>query len=281
MASHTDPSVSRLLTLSNTDVQLAVPEDDIAPILSSPPFVQISGLFNTRDLGLVPGSRIRPGLAFRSGSLEGIDEKGRQALFYTLGIKSIFDLRSPGEREKCPEPHIPGIESVWVPNAYNNTIDIRDFVEGGGERGYCKMYMDMMEVYAPTMKVVLQHVRDRPGEPFLFHCALGRDRTGILAGLLMSLAGADEQTVTLDYMLTRIGSEPVREILLERAKHDNNCESGLDVPAFYNLCSLRVSTWELFVSEVKAKYGGFEKYVTCRLEIAEDDLDQIKKNLRA
>lgn len=60
---------------------------------------------------------------------------------------------------------------MWIPNSFSNTIDINDFVSGGGEEGYCKMYMDIMEIYAPTLKIVLEHVRDRPQEPFLFHCA--------------------------------------------------------------------------------------------------------------
>ena len=47
--------------------------------------------------------------------------------------------------------------------------------------------------------------------------AAGRDRTGVLAGLLLTLAGAAPDVVMLDYMLSRIGYEPMRAQLLDFA----------------------------------------------------------------
>lgn len=101
-----------------------------------------------------------------------------------------------------------------------------------------------------------------------------------MAGLLESIAGAEDETVLLDYMLTRIGSEPVRELLLERAIHDNGCPEGLDDPAFNNLCSLRPITWQLFVKQIESKYGGFRGYVVDTLGFSELELEHIIGNLR-
>ncbi|KAF9880868.1 tyrosine phosphatase [Colletotrichum karsti] len=165
------PVASRLIELAETDVRYAIPKSELDSILSASPFVHVSGTFNTRDIGQLPGSPIRPGYIFRSGSLESLDETGKRQLTNQLGIKKIFDLRADHERERYPEPNIPGVENVWLPNSYSNTINIGDFVSGGGEEGYCKMYMDIMEVYASTFKSVLEHVRAQPGKPFLFHCA--------------------------------------------------------------------------------------------------------------
>ncbi|KAE9570742.1 Tyrosine-protein phosphatase [Colletotrichum fructicola] len=279
MASDSDYSPAQLLEHAQTDVRLPVAEPLLSAILSRPPFINVAGTFNTRDAGLVPGSPIRQGYVFRSGALENLEDIGKEQIAGQLGIKRIFDLRTSYEREKYPEPDVPGVNITWIPNSYSNTVDINDYVNGGGEEGYCKMYMDIMETYAPTMKTVLEHVRDRPQEPFLFHCALGRDRTGILSGFLLSLAGANAETIALDYMITRIGSEPVRELLLQRAIEEHNY--NFDVPVFHNLCSLRLSTWQLFTREVTAKYGGFEKYAMVRLGFSRDEVERIAGHLRA
>jgi protein tyrosine/serine phosphatase len=106
----------------------------------------------------------------------------------------------------------------------------------------------------------------------------GRDRTGVVAGLLLSLAGASSETVALDFLLSRIGTEPAREQLLGFALKGSGAES-IDAPGFHNLCSLRVSCWEAFVRAVESEYGGFEGYVTATLGFSEDDLVKIKANL--
>ncbi|KAH0427515.1 tyrosine phosphatase [Colletotrichum camelliae] len=301
MASDSDYSPAQLLEHAQTDVRLPVAEPFLSTVLARPPFINVAGTFNTRDVGLVPGSPIRKGYVFRSGALETLDDVGKQQIADQLGIKRIFDLRTSREREKYPEPDVPGVDIMWIPSSYTNTVDIDDFVSGGGEEGYCKMYMGIMEIYAPTMKTVLEHVRDRPQEPFLFHCArelpplmsrrdlqlsltntyskVGRDRTGILAGFLLSLAGANAETIALDYMLSRIGSDPVRELLLQRAIEDNNCD--FDVPVFHNLCSLRLSTWQLFMKQVEDTYGGFEKYAMVNLGFSQDEMERIVGHLRA
>ncbi|KAH6962353.1 tyrosine phosphatase [Ilyonectria sp. MPI-CAGE-AT-0026] len=279
MASSPDITVAQLLKLAETDVDKPIHEGDVAAVLSNPPFLRVSGTFNARDLGRVPGSPIRPGYAFRSGMLECSVANNLAALAQTHGIKWVFDLRSDIEQQQSPDPDIMGTRKVWLPNLHEEPVDVRDFISGDGKEGYRKMYMNIMEAYGPSFKAILEHVRDRPEEPFLFHCTFGRDRTGIAAGLLMSLAGASVETVALDYMLTRVGSEPVHEMLLTRALLETGCED-IEAPGFYNLCSLRMTSWDAFLNELQSVYGGFEGYVTSHLGFSKNEVEQIKKNLQ-
>lgn len=297
MASSSDITVAQLLKLAETDVDKPIPEGDVAAVLSNPPFLRISGTFNTRDLGRVPGSPIRPSYAFRSGMLECSGPNNLAALAQTHGIKWVFDLRSEIEQQQSPDPDIMGTRKVWIPNLHEEPVDVRDFISGDGEEGYRKMYMNIMGAYGPSFRAILEHVRDRPEEPFLFHCTckhspellvrtwrltiskVGRDRTGIAAGLLMSLAGGSAETVALDYMLTRLGSEPVHEMLLTRALLETGCED-IEAPGFYNLCSLRMTSWDAFLKELQSVYGGFEGYVTSHLGFSKNEVEQIKKNLQ-
>ncbi|KAG7284912.1 hypothetical protein NEMBOFW57_009527 [Staphylotrichum longicolle] len=108
------PTEADLLTLAQTDVyQQPVPPSSLLAALSQPPFVHVPGTFNTRDLGLLTGSPIRPGLIYRSGGfLAGLSVSGKAALANTLRIKKIFDLRSVKEHERQPDPEIDGVERV-------------------------------------------------------------------------------------------------------------------------------------------------------------------------
>lgn len=107
----------------------------------------------------------------------------------------------------------------------------------------------------------------------------GRDRTGVMAGLLQSLAGAEPEDVRFDYMLSRIGTETARERLLRYARIGTGITTD-NSPGFNNLCSLRTSCWDAFVAGVQEKHGGWEGYVTGTLGFSDDDLGKIKTNLR-
>lgn len=84
--------------------------------------------------------------------------------------------------------------------------------------------------------------------------------------------------IILDYLLSRIGSEPVRVDLLNFAQAGTNAPSH-DHPGFYNLCSLRHSSWNAFIEGVQQEYGGFEQFVRNSLGFSDDDLDKIRANL--
>ncbi|KAI1133425.1 protein-tyrosine phosphatase-like protein [Nemania abortiva] len=268
-----------LIKLAGTDVNTALAPEQYGPVITSAPFVFVDGTFNTRDLGLVPNSPLRANYAFRSGTLGGLTDNGKAVLTGKLGVKRVFDLRSPEERTSMPDPHIDGVENTWIQSSRpDSKPDLNRFVAGEGEAGYEDMYLEVIEVYAESWKAILEHVRDRPQDPFLVHCTAGRDRTGVFGGLLLALAGASEDAIATDWQLSRIGTEPVRAMLLEFARKGTDAY-GDNQPGFYNLVNLKKSCWGAFVKALEKQYGGFEGFVTGELGFSQDDLAKIKRNL--
>lgn len=106
----------------------------------------------------------------------------------------------------------------------------------------------------------------------------GRDRTGIVAGLLLTLAGASPETVALDFLLSRIGTEPAREQLVALAMQGSGAK-GVDASGFHNLCNLKLSCWQAFVKATEQEHGGFQGYVTGTLGFSDGDLARIRRNL--
>jgi hypothetical protein len=109
----------------------------------------------------------------------------------------------------------------------------------------------------------------------------------------LTLAGAAPDTIALDYMLSRIGSEPVRDELEKFArmgagvparKADDSPEAIAAAivatpPGFLNLINLRVVCWNAFLEALDKEHGGFEGYVTKALGFSDADVATIKKHL--
>lgn len=107
----------------------------------------------------------------------------------------------------------------------------------------------------------------------------GRDRTGVLAGLLHHLAGSKPEVGRNDYMLSRIGIEPARDQLLAFAMKTVGITDP-ETPGFYNLVDLRPEFWEAFLQGLNEEYGGWDGYVVKGLGLSEDDLAKVKSNLQ-
>lgn len=159
--------------LVRTDLREKLPPPIVAEILSSPPFVTIAGVTNVRDISSTrTAPNIRQGFAYRSGSLTKITGLGMRKLVVDVGVKTIFDLRKPSERERFPSPEIPGAETVWLAYAATpHKADLDAFSkDDGGISAFVDMYDDALKVLQPTFKAVFTHIRDQPQKPFLFHC---------------------------------------------------------------------------------------------------------------
>ncbi|KAJ3561851.1 hypothetical protein NPX13_g8785 [Xylaria arbuscula] len=107
----------------------------------------------------------------QSGALANLTDNGKAVLTGKLGVKRVFDLRSPEERARMPDPVIDGVENTWIQSSGpDSKPDLNTFIEGEGEAGYEAMYLEVIEMYADSLKAILEHVRDRPQDPFLIHC---------------------------------------------------------------------------------------------------------------
>lgn len=76
--------------------------------------------------------------------------------------------------------------------------------------------MAMLETHSAAFTVILKHLAAHPSKPFLFHCAAGKDHTGLLAFLLEEAAGSSLESANMDWALTRIGVEPLRDFLTKK-----------------------------------------------------------------
>lgn len=214
-----------LKAILSTPATQSIDADIVTSIVGSPPFISVSGLFNIRDLS-DDTIHLRPSYIYRSGTLERLTSRGAQTLSF-LGITHIFDLRSERECKSTPTPELPEFTVSWRPSTYDdptNPVRITSTTYQNvttGEYSLVQMYLDMLVSHRNSLKAVFEHILHHPDMPFLFHCTAGKDRTGLLAALILGLAEVDLDYVNHDYALTRVGVEPLREFLMQKWKATN------------------------------------------------------------
>jgi len=257
--------------------------------LSRHPFVPIAGVINVRDLGglpshLYPNLVTKPGYLYRSAELSGITDEGK-VQFKELGISQVFDLRSDTEIAKynTPGPSIEGVQISHVPvfktEDYSPEMMAKRYqlYASGKTEAFMELYSQILDHGGPSFGTILRHVRDRPTEPCLFHCTAGKDRTGVIAAILLKLAGVDNDAIAKDYALTRIGREPARAMIIERLNKEplfaSNSEAAL------NMFTCRDITMSAFLDLLDEKYSGAEGYVKRFTGLSDADIVTIRHNL--
>ncbi|KAG5350481.1 hypothetical protein C0989_010836 [Termitomyces sp. Mn162] len=200
----------------------------VAEVLSRAPFVTIDGVINVRDLGLYPsetnpGQITRPRLLYRSAELSGISEEGEQQL-KALNVCKVFDLRSDTEIRKynTPQPDIDGVEVLHTPvfrkEDYSPEMMAKRYqlYASGKTEAFMELYSQILDNGGSSFGTILRHIRDKPTEGCIFHCTAGKDRTGVIAAILLKLAGVNNSAIAEDYALTRVGREPARAMIMAR-----------------------------------------------------------------
>ena len=91
----------------------------------------------------------------------------------------------------------------------------RNYTCDEGTEGFRRAYADILEDGAPAYREVLTHLRDKPREPCLVHCTLGKDRTGLIVALVLQLVGVEDVVIAEEYALTEVGLVEWKETILE------------------------------------------------------------------
>jgi protein-tyrosine phosphatase len=166
------------------------------------------GCVNVRDLGGVPtqdGGETRFGVLVRADNVRKLTDAGWQALA-AHGVTRIVDLRWPEELAEDP-PREVEIDVVHVSllgemdSEYVDDVD--DYLEANDAVGYWgSFYEQMLEQYRENFAAVVAALADTPDGVALFHCAGGKDRTGLIAALVLRLAGVSNDEIAADYALT-------------------------------------------------------------------------------
>lgn len=264
--------------------------------------IPIDGVINFRDLGGYKaryGQHVRWGRVFRSAQLDRLSEQGIQDLA-ALDIKVVIDLRFGDETSRYPTitAAVPNAEILaWQDEAQGDTQSQSDAIKRAWrdslETKDPKQVREAMRVNYPKKLYSHQAIyrqmllRLAKGQtPLMFHCAAGKDRTGVAAALILSLLGVDDEQIVEDYLITQEVSH-----LLVDAWHAGGATGAEDYKDFQNSLARYPQTLvqpvfdadetyiRTLLEYVNSTYQSFERYAKQVLEIDDETLAQLRANL--
>jgi protein-tyrosine phosphatase len=235
-------------------------------------------VFNVRDLGGLPaagGGTVRSGLVFRADGVNRLDGDDLEVA-KELGLRTVVDLRTHGEvahRGRFPSEHVPVqwhhlpvLEQMWSERELAATDGAVAFLRD--------RYLDMLVEGGASIARTVELVADEA--PLLFHCSAGKDRTGVVAAVVLGLLGVAREDIADDYHLSAAAMDAFTAWIESELPEASDAMSKqpkeyLEAPAEAMLS---------FLAEVDRIHGSVEDLVL-QLGVAPATVDRLRATLLA
>jgi protein-tyrosine phosphatase len=218
------------------------------------------GCFNFRDLGGYPtvdGRRTRWRRLFRADGLGRLTESDFAALA-SLGIVTVIDLRTILEADTQGRFPTDRDGVAYHPLPLTDTLPGEEETPDWDSASFVsERYLSMLAEGTATVTSALGLLADPLNQPAVFHCSVGKDRTGVLAALVLGFLGVPDEIIVDDYALSYASMLEILAHLLERYP------DAAEIVERYRpvILSAEPASMAGFVAGVRAIYGSFEALV--------------------
>lgn len=246
----------------------------------------MEGVRNIRDLGGIPVSegRVARRRLIRSGSLHEATPRDLAELV-ALGVRTVIDLRSPAERHALGYrwPEVTVVAAPLVTDEQVAAIT-RGFETGTLTSRELEDWWSLTGVYeAPfehlgSIRTVFEVIGEADAhEAVLFHCRGGKDRTGLVAALVLEALGADRGEIFADFLASdgeRDGSIEAAEFRSLRVALEAR---GLSPRAISSLIGVRAEWLDRLIGGIEAQCGSVERYLTDSVGLGTGGLEELRR----
>ena len=248
-------------------------------------WIDMEGLVNLRDVGGIPtrdGGQIAAGRLLRSDNLQGLTLGDIDRLL-GIGLTDVVDLRSEFEVEsEGPGPlvshpavriHQHSLFREWregvgeekpdeaiedrpeeVPDEALPWVDLAPSIES--DHPVASVYLSYLVDRPDSILASLRHIGEAQGAT-LVHCAAGKDRTGTVVALALSVAGAEDAAIVDDYAASTERIAAIVDRLAGSRTYAENLK-GRSLSSHFTL----PETMEAFLSYVDSEFGGVQRLLT-------------------
>jgi protein-tyrosine phosphatase len=261
-------------------------------------WIDLDGLANLRDVGGIPtidGGKIVPGRLLRSDNLQSLTTADVDQLL-GLGLTDVVDLRSDYEAElEGPTPLAtsnvrihqfslfrewqvgvgepkPDVRPEVVPEEALPWIDLEPSIELDDQ--IASTYFSYVVDRPDSVLAALRTIARAPGAA-LVHCAAGKDRTGTVVALALSVADADRQAIIDDYAASSERVEGVIGRLMATSTYADNLE-GRPIASHLSHPETMIS----FLRYIDYTFGSVLQMLI-KMGWTADDTDQLRAKLRS
>ena len=229
-------------------------------------------VFNFRDLGgymTADGTTVKWRTVFRADGVHRLSVDDLRP----LGVRTVLDLRTPAELERgrfthdsIGYHHLPMLDETWNRESLDDDTDPVAFL--------ADRYVDMLATGRDAIARALQILADEESLPLVFHCAAGKDRTGVVAAIVLSVLGVSDDDIADDYSLSRLGMPRFKEWVI--ATYPEAADAMTEQPSAF--LAAPAEAMHLFLERVRAGYGSMHDYVA-DLGVTDDTLNAVRANL--
>jgi protein-tyrosine phosphatase len=253
-------------------------------------WIELEGAVNVRDLGGLPtsdGLRTAQAQLLRADNLQELSPSDVEKLVRDIGVTTVVDLRSSNElKSEGPAPldAVAGVRHTHhpvLPEVGSNTdvmaqallTKANDDSSRYPDDPVCGHYLGYLEDRPDQIVAALRSIAHSEGAA-LVHCAAGKDRTGVVVALALTVAGVRPEEVVDDYA----ASGDRTEAILARLRRSRTYARDIDSkPAASH--RVRAETMAAFLEQMGSRYGGVARWLTdhgfCR-----EDLQRLRAKLR-
>jgi len=224
------------------------------------------GCVNVRDLGghrTADGRVTAFGSVVRADVIRGLSDSGWEALV-SHGVRTVVDLRYHSEVEADPPREVP-VEVVHVP-----LLDERDEAAMAAIDSWMTTagaYLEMLERFPPNFARAVTTIARAPEGGVLVHCHGGKDRTGLVVALLLTMASVPPEEIAADYGLSAVNLAQLTEEWVAAALDHSERERRRRISRGDPQAMLDV------LAELEARYGSVRSYLLVA-GARDDDLDR-------
>ncbi|GID98130.1 tyrosine-protein phosphatase [Amorphoplanes digitatis] len=219
-----------------------------------PRTLTFSSSYNFRDIGGyagLDGRTVRWRRIFRADSLHRLRGDDLET-FSELGVRTVIDLRRVFEVEA--HGRVPEAEGLAYHNLVIEHVDWETVAPSlPHERWLADRYLNFAEDGRAGLAAALSLIADPDAAPAVVHCMAGKDRTGVVCALTLSLLGVSDADIAADYALTEVAMASLTDYLM-RSKPEM-------VQDKYHMFDCPQDAMLLFLSDLRDRHGSVEKYV--------------------
>jgi protein-tyrosine phosphatase len=226
---------------------------------------------NFRDLGGIraSGGVLARGRLFRTAHLSYLDETLAAELARAHGVRTYVDFRTNDEiaRDGRPDPLIArGVR--WE----RRPFDIADAtfwsIRVPAASDWSGLYTRAFERFRSHFSDVVRTIVESPS-PLAFGCWAGKDRTGMVAALLLSLLGVSDADIAADYALTTAGLAPLEAEFDFLSPGDPELQKTL----FRAFSEAPPAVMQTFLESLRARFGS----ARAALDIPEETIAALRR----
>ena len=241
--------------------------------------IKIKKVHNFRTVGSIKnteGRTLKSGIFYRSAHLHKLKRKSFDQI-EQLGIKEIIDLRNSKEIFQKPD-HLPNGITYKKYSAFEDEGDqlsqARKLVLKGkvnasdADKRMIDFYREYVTENPETIKTIITEALESKGA-ILYHCTAGKDRTGIVTALILTILKFDKETIYNEYLLSNNFRKGLVEKRLKLANNLHFLYPKMDLQVLEKLSWVEKRYLDAAFGEIDKKYGSMDAYIQQVLGISD------------